>query len=195
MRLKVIEEETEFKTKTWTRVTVPRWGSHRLGWTKSGERSLVHNVPYQIFEKWFGPTKLTETNIPTITKSVRLGIKKQISKSKWDLHDTLITIKYTLVFGKDTEGKILESSDQARTVYGRRRSESRKRRKSTTPPPSSSGRTYYTKRVELVELNFIINQMREQCFSFLQKGGSPIAWLVVIQVTIYLPEGSTIRKN
>lgn len=196
MRLRVEEKITDFKTKTWERVTRPRWGSSRLSWIKSGEQSLVHGTPYEIYEKWYGPTKLTVENVPTITTSIKRAIQKRLPY--FPEENSKIAIHFTVVKGKDRDGNEITTSQQAKRAYGPRVREKQtdkemKETRRTGEVGASLGKTSHTDRVEVENLSYVVNQMRTDLLYLLNKQGSNNVWLVVVAVHLYPPKEHRVR--
>ncbi len=153
--------------QVWSR-TVPLkgWNTH-LNWIKSGSRSRVMDVPYEIYEKRYGPTLLASGAINTdIVLSLGSELRDVVSKRRFK-PDHLIGATATAVVGRD-----INTLTKARRAY------------------NGTGRkaTMHTHRYRVANLNSLMVNLHGKLDSLADLPSKP-SWLVAIDITIYLDEG------
>lgn len=150
-----------------------RWNTN-LTWIKSGTKSLATGVPYEIYSKRYGPDILAPG-------AQNVSIVSQVS---WELRDILEQKRFrptntmrasaTAVLGRE-----IDTIAKARRAY------------------RSRGRmaTVHTKHWQIKSIDSFIVDLHEKLDNLAELPSKP-AWLVVIDITIYLEEDdeNAIRK-
>lgn len=144
-----------------------RWNTS-LRWKKSGTESAVTGDPFEIWEKFYGPTILPASS--KVLDALSLSLQEDLSEltSHRRFHPShLIQISINAVAGQR-----LEDQNAARRAYRNRR--------------GNTGR--WTQRLELRDMGDLMRQLRERLLEISELPSTP-SWLVSVSVHIYFDEG------
>ncbi|KKL92080.1 hypothetical protein LCGC14_1888240 [marine sediment metagenome] len=139
----------------------------RLQWIRSGSRSRVMDVPYEIYEKRYGPDLLAigPINIDII---LHFGSElRNIVRARRFKGMHLINATATAVVGRD-----LDTLNKARRAYR----------------GSGKKATLHTRRYPIQNLTSLLADLQGRLDHLAELKSKP-SWLVVIDATIYLDEG------
>jgi len=136
------------------------WNTN-LTWIKSGSASKVYDTPYEIYQKRYGPTQLSDPGINAeialhLTSEVRSKVRKRIPLI------STVEVTLTVAVGRDLETKIA-----ARKAYRTR----------------SRVATYHSKRYLLKDISNLTSNLIELLDKAAQLPSRP-SWLAMAQVTI-----------
>jgi len=145
----------------WDRKRLLSGWNTKLTWIKSGGASKVYDTPYEIYQKRYGPTILSDPGINAdlafhLTSEIRAQVGGRIPKA------STVEVTLTMVVGKS-----LETRNEARKAYRQR------------------GRmaTYHSRRYLLEDISNLTGNIIEKLEIGAQLPSKP-AWLVMAQVTI-----------
>ena len=139
----------------------------RLQWIKSGTQSRAMDVPYEIYEKRYGPDLLSAGTVD-IDLTLRFGAQlRNIIRRRRFQPDHLIGATATAVVGRDID--TVQKARRAYRVSGRKA-------------------TMHTRRYRVANTNSLLADLQEKLDHLAQLPSKP-SWLVAIDVTIYFNEG------
>jgi hypothetical protein len=155
---------------SWDRIPPLRRWNTSLSWIKSGEKSVVTDAPFEVYEKHYAPDLLPDNPalLELIVQDFASELQKILSSKRYKSHkDHYIQGKATAVVGRE-----LEERAQARKAYS-----------------SGSGRTatVHTRRSPVLKIGQFVNDLREKLEHLAQLPSKP-SWLIAVSVTLYLAE-------
>lgn len=159
--------------ETWERTRPLSGWDTRLNWIKSGTASKVYDTPYEIYQKRYGPTQLSDSAINvdialslTAELSHKLDSRKRRARGAYK-RGYLIEATVTGVARKD-----IDTQRKARRAYKAR----------------SNVFTLHTSRFELRDLPDFTTDIMEKLDRAAQLPSKP-SWLCIVQITIRFDDG------